>query len=157
MRHRVAPVDRRVGVGVGRVEQRLAQPLVDLDHVHVRHALGQVLGQHAEAAADLEHDVAAVELGRAADHAEDVRVDQEVLPELAVRPHAEAAQAPQARLGRARRPRRSRPAEHARGVLLHLCLQPVRRGGPRSSARNAAVWATKAGWLRRPRTACGAR
>ena len=45
------------GCGVERVAQRRLEPAVDLDDVHVRGALGEVLGQHAEPAADLEHDV----------------------------------------------------------------------------------------------------
>ena len=62
---------------------------VDLDDVHVRDARREVLREHAEPAADLQHDVVGRELGGARDHAEDVRVDQEVLAELAVRAHAE--------------------------------------------------------------------
>ncbi len=80
------------------VVERVAQALVELDDVHVAHARREVLGEHAEATADLEHDVLRRELGGALDHAEDVRVDQEVLAELAVRAHAEAAHPPQARL-----------------------------------------------------------
>ena len=89
---RVGEVQRRVRVRVERVAQRELQAAVELDHVNVRDALGQVLAQHAEAAADLEHDV----LGRArrpADDVEDVRVDEEVLAELAVRADAELAHA----------------------------------------------------------------
>ena len=85
---------------VERVAQRRLEPAVDLDHVHVRGALGEVLGQHAEPAADLEHDVLGRERGGAADHVEDVRVDQEVLAELAVRADPELAHAAQARLRR---------------------------------------------------------
>ena len=58
-----------------------------------------MLAEHAEAAADLEHDVVGVELGGALDDAEDVRVDEEVLAEVALGAHAELAQAAQARLG----------------------------------------------------------
>ena len=42
---------------IGGIAQCLPQVPVHLDHVHVRDALGQVLGQHAQAAADLQHDV----------------------------------------------------------------------------------------------------
>ena len=56
---------------------------VELDGVDVRDAVGEVAGQDAEAGPDLEHDVAGVELGEPADHAEDVLVDEEVLAELA--------------------------------------------------------------------------
>ena len=85
---------------VERVAQGRLEPAVELDHVHVRGALGEVLRQHAEPAADLQHHVAGAELGGAADHVEDVRVDQEVLAQLAVGPDAELAQAAQARLRR---------------------------------------------------------
>jgi hypothetical protein len=60
--------------------------------VQVGHSRREELRQHAQPAAHLEHDVARVELGGRADHPQDVVVDQEVLPELAVRPHAELAQ-----------------------------------------------------------------
>ena len=82
-------------------------------------ALGEVLGQHAEPAADLEHDVVGAQLRRAADHVEQVRVDQEVLAQLAVRADAERLQAAQARLGR-------EPAHQpnsARGVRLDRLLE----------------------------------
>ena len=58
---------------------------VDLDGVDERDALGEVAGEDAEARPDLEHDVVRVELGEAADHAEDVLVDEEVLAELLLR------------------------------------------------------------------------
>ena len=54
---RVGEVQRRVRVRVQRVAQRRLQAAVDLDDVDVRDALGEVLAEHAEAAADLEHDV----------------------------------------------------------------------------------------------------
>ena len=93
-------MERRVGMRVERIAQGRLESAVELDHVHVRGALGEVLRQHAEPAPDLEHDVGGVELGGATDHVEDVGVDQEVLAELAVRPHAELAHAAQARLRR---------------------------------------------------------
>ena len=85
-----------------------------------RDARGEVLGQHAEAAADLEHDVLRAELGRALDDAEDVRVDEEVLAEVALGPDAELARAPQARLAGAAVTSRSSAAAVAldRGVEL---------------------------------------
>ena len=73
---------------------------VHLDHVEVGHARGEVLREHAESAAHLEHHVGLVELGGALDYSEQVVVDQEVLPELAVGPDAEAAKSPEARLPR---------------------------------------------------------
>ncbi len=88
------------GCGVERVAQRRLEPAVELDHVDVRGPLGEVLGQHAEPAADLEHDVVGAQLRGAADHVEDVRVDQEVLAELAVRADPELPHPAQARLRR---------------------------------------------------------
>jgi hypothetical protein len=94
----VGEVERRVRMRVERVAQRGLEAAVQLDDVDVRHALGQVLGQDAEAAADLEHHVGRVELGGAGDDVEDVRVDQEVLAEVALRADAERLHPPQARL-----------------------------------------------------------
>ena len=111
----------------GGVLQRLAQALVDLDHVHVRDALGEVLGEDAEAAADLEHDVAGVELGRAVDHAEDVRVDEEVLAEVAIGAHPEAAHAPQPRLGR-RVGHGAHPQPNRRAAFSCTAREPLRAG-----------------------------
>ena len=67
--------------------------------MHVGGVRRQVLAEDAQAAADLEHDVIAAEVRRALDDAEDVRVDEEVLTEVALGAHAELAQAAQARLG----------------------------------------------------------
>ena len=64
---------------------------VELDGVDVRDALGEIARQHAEPGADLEHDVVGLELGEAADHAEDVLVDEEVLAELLLRRDVHAA------------------------------------------------------------------
>ncbi len=122
----------------------------------VRDALGEVLGEHAEAAADLEHDVLGAKLGGALDHAEDVRVDQEVLAELAVRAHAEAAHPAQARLpGRVGHGRAHQP--NTRAALRSTAAPSSPTPTPRSSAMNASVCATNAGWLRSLRTACGVR
>ena len=48
-----------------RVLERGLERAVDLDDVDVGDRCGEVLGEHAEPAADLEHDVGRVELGRA--------------------------------------------------------------------------------------------
>src|SRR5688500_376294 len=85
---------------VGGVAQRGLEPAVALDDVDVAGALGEVLGEHAEAAADLEHHIVAAELGGARDDLEQVRVDQEVLAQLAVRADPERLHAAQARLRR---------------------------------------------------------
>ena len=70
----------------------------DVENVHVGDAGREVLGQDAEAAADLEHDVVGPQLGQPPDHLQQVRVDQEVLAQLAIGADAELAQAAQARL-----------------------------------------------------------
>ena len=95
---RVGEVQRRVRVRVERVAQRGLERAVELDDVDVRDARGEVLGQHAEPAADLEHDVGRVERRGARDHVEQVRVDQEVLAQVALRADAERLHPPQARL-----------------------------------------------------------
>jgi hypothetical protein len=84
-----------------RVLERGDERAVELDDVDVGGALGEVLAQHPKAAADLEDDVGTggIELRRPLDDAQDVRVDQEVLAEVALRAHTELAHAPQARLG----------------------------------------------------------
>jgi hypothetical protein len=71
-----------------RLTQRRLEPGVDLDDVNVPRAPGKVLGEHSQAASDLQHHVIAVERCGTLDHAEDVRVDEKVLTEVAVRPHA---------------------------------------------------------------------
>ena len=78
--------------------ERGLEAAVELDDVDVARAFGEVLREHAEAAADLEHDVVVGQLGGAADHVEDVRVDEEVLAEVAVRADAELAHPSHARL-----------------------------------------------------------
>ena len=82
-----------------RILERGNQRAVELDDVDVGGTRGQVLAEHAQPTADLEHDVVVGELGRALDDAEDVRVDEEVLAEVALGAHAELAHAAQARLG----------------------------------------------------------
>ncbi len=141
---------------VGRIQQGLAQALVDLHDVHVPHTLGQVLGQHAQATADLQYDVLLGQLAPRVDHPEDVRVDQEVLPQFTIRAHVEALHAPQGRLGRAL----GRPAAHHQPntrAALRSTSASSSLLTPRSPATNAAVCATNAGWLRCLRTTCGVR
>ena len=98
------------------------------------------------------------QLGGALDHAEDVRVDQEVLPELAVGMHVEPAHAPQPRLDGSRARHGAHPQPNTRAALRSTRRVRARpTDTPRSSAMKAAVWATNAGWLRCLRTACGVR
>ena len=51
--HRIAPVHTHVLALAQRVAERVAQALVDLDDVDMRDAVGEVLREHAQAAADL--------------------------------------------------------------------------------------------------------
>jgi predicted AAA+ superfamily ATPase len=97
---RVGDMERRVGVVVQGVLERRHERAVQLDDVDVRRVLGQVFAKDAETPADLERDVAVAELGRTRDDAEDVRVDEEVLAEVALGAHAELTQPAQARLAR---------------------------------------------------------
>ena len=98
---RVGDVERRVRMGREGVLERGHERAVELDDMDVGRVGGQVLAQHAQAAADLEHDVGVggVELRGTLDDPEDVRVDEEVLTEVALGAHAELAQTAQARLG----------------------------------------------------------
>ena len=80
-RRRSASVDVRRRAS----RRRGSSDAVELDGVDVRDAVGEIAREHAEAGADLEHDVVRRELGEAADHAEDVLVDEEVLAELLLR------------------------------------------------------------------------
>ena len=58
----------------------------------MRDPLGEEAREHAEARADLEHDVVGRELGEPLDHAEDVLVDQEVLAERLPRDDGHSAE-----------------------------------------------------------------
>ena len=118
---------------VERVAQRGLERAVELDHVHVAHPRGEVLAEHAEAAADLEHDVVGLQLRGARDDLEDVRVDQEVLAEVALRAHPEGPHAPQARLD-GQGPIRGGPARAVAGGRH----QPRRRAEFRCTAASSS-------------------
>ncbi len=75
---------RGVAKRLKRTPQDDLEAAVELDHVQMGDVRRQPLGQHAGAAADLEHDVARVQRGQALDDVEDVAIDEEVLPELAL-------------------------------------------------------------------------
>ncbi len=122
---------------IERVAQGRLEPPVELDDVHVGGPVGEVLGEHAEAAADLEHDVGGLERGGAADDVEQVRVDQEVLAELAAWADAELAQAAQARLDRgvAHQP-------SSRAAFASTAASSSSYAIPRRSATKRAVWTT---------------
>ena len=57
---------------------------VDLDRDHRPGVVGELRGQRPGAGADLQHRVGLVEFGRADDQIDEVEVDEEVLPELAL-------------------------------------------------------------------------
>src|SRR5205085_7150360 len=126
----VGEAERRVVERPERVHERRPERAIHLDDVQVRDARGEVLRQDPQSSADLEHDVRGVELRRAADHVQDVVVDQEVLTELAVRPNAELAQPAQARLTRFGASSR---------VLTH---QPKTRAALRSTVASSSPYAT---------------
>src|SRR6185437_7629207 len=79
---RVAKVQVDVrAAGEGFSQGSLERP-VELDSVDVTGVVRQVRGEDTEARADLEHDVVWTELREAADHPEQVLVDEKVLAEL---------------------------------------------------------------------------
>ncbi len=60
--------------------------------MHEAHPVGEKGREHPEPGADLEHDVVRLELGETTDHAEDVRVREEVLAEVRLGPSRNDAQ-----------------------------------------------------------------
>ena len=58
-----------------------SETVVELRSVDMGDALGEIAGEDPETRPDLEHDIAGLELGEPADHAQDVLVDEKVLPE----------------------------------------------------------------------------
>ena len=101
--HRVGEVQRRVGERRERVAQRRLQRAVELDDVDVRERAARC-SVSTPSPPPISSTTSSGPSSRGAlDHAEDVRVDEEVLAELAVGPHAELAQAAQARLARGAR------------------------------------------------------
>ena len=125
-RERVADVQaRRWRTGASASRRPASQPLVDLDHVQVSGERGEPLGQHALAAADLQHDV----VGRDSSASRSITsrmfaVDEEVLAE---RPGAGRLQAG--------------PSEHGRRVRS-TAARARRSGTRRSTASACAVCAT---------------
>ena len=87
--------------GAERLGQRRLERAVDLHDVEVRRPAARGTRTSTPSPPPTSSTTsAASELGGAADHAEDVVVDQEVLAELAVRPDPVSAQAAQAGLAR---------------------------------------------------------
>ena len=116
------------------------KPTVELDGMHERYPVGEVRREDAQARTDLQHGVVRVELGEAADHAEDVLVHEEVLSELAVwsdrEPHG---------------------SENAAAALASMRAPRSAASTPRTLASSSTVSTTFAGSFGRPRRACGAR
>ena len=108
--------------------------------MHPSDPLGEIVGEDAEPGTDLEHDVVGAELGQAADDAEDVLVDEEVLPEVSVR-----------------RDRELHGSENAAVAFASICAASSSASPPRAFASSAIVRTTFAGSFGRPRRAWGAR
>ena len=102
-------------------------------------AIGEVTGEDAETWTDLEDDVIRIELREPADHAEDVRVGEEVLAQPLLRHHA----------------CHGRLKAEVAFASMRAASSPA--SSPRASARAATVCRTCAGSFGRPRTGCGAR
>ena len=119
---------------VERVAQRGLERAVELDDVDVRDALGEVLGEHAEAAADLEHDVVR---RRAPRRARSRRGCSSRSGSSGRGRASGGCRTPSSAAGSAGRGARS-PAEQARAVGVHRRLELARsrsRGARRRSAR----------------------
>ncbi len=99
-RHRVGDVQGRVVERGERVLEGGHERAVELDDVDVGAPRREVLAEYAEPAPDLEHDVGGIELRGALDDPEDVRVDEEVLAEVAPGADAERPKPAERRLGR---------------------------------------------------------
>src|SRR5919198_319636 len=121
------------------LRERVRKRAVELDRVHARDAVGEIGGQDPEPRTDLEHDVLRRELREAADHAEDVLVDEEVLPELL--------------LGE----REPHESENAAAAFASSRAASSAGSSPRASASAATVWTTFAGSFGRPRRGWGLR
>src|SRR5690348_4892075 len=102
------------------------------------HALGEVAREDALPGADLEHDVVRPQLGQPADHLQDVRIAQEVLPVLLLRARAHGSE------------------KHS-AAFCSICRSSSAGSSSRARARAARVWTTFAGSFGLPRTGCGAR
>src|SRR5688500_4165884 len=96
---------------------------VELDCVNMGDALGEELGEDAQAGSDFEHDVVLVELRKPAGDPEDVFVYEEVLAELAVRDDWDAGH----------RPRAGTPLRRSRRSLVRE--RPAPRPSPRRARR----------------------
>src|SRR5262249_49716328 len=97
----------------------------------------EVSREHAESGPDLEDDVLRPQFGEAADHAEDVLVDEEVLTKLLLR--------------------RDAHKPNAAVALASILVPSSEASSPRAAASAVTVCTTYAGSFGLPRTGCGAR
>jgi hypothetical protein len=132
-RERILPVERRSLDPL----QPWLEAAIELDGVDVRDARREVARQHAEARPDLEHDVVPFQLREPADDAEDVLVDEEVLPERLFG--------------------RDAHSWNATVAFASIMRPSSAASSPRAAASASTVCTTFAGSLRLPRTGCGAR
>ena len=117
--------------------ERLLEPPVDLDRVHVRAAPGEARRERADARADLERDVVGRERRQPLDHAEQVVVDEEVLPELAIGPQAELGQPGERDLAR-----RAHGRAKTRAAFASTCAASSPASTPRIAATARSVSST---------------
>ena len=96
-------------------------------------AIREVAREHAQSGTDLEHDVLRGELRQPPDHADEVLVDEEVLPERLLRRHGHGK--PKAAI-----------------AFASILAAKSPGSSPRAAASAITVWTTWAGSFCRPRT-----
>ncbi len=106
--------------------------------MHVRAEPGEAGGQRADAGSDLERDILRPQAGEALDHAQHVVVDQEVLPELAIRPQPELGEAGERDLARGVH----FSNEKTRAAFASTCSPSSPASTPRISATARSVSST---------------
>ena len=111
------------------VAERRLERAVDLDGMDHRDAVGEVPREDAQARADLEDDVRAIERSEAADDPEDVLVDEEVLAEGLLGRDGHA---------RPKQPRRSRASGRRALTVVTARLGEPRACGRLERARSVA-------------------
>src|SRR6266508_4142394 len=119
------------------LRQVLLERPVDLDGVYKVNSLGEKARQDAAARPDLEHDVARRELGEPLDHAQDVLVDEEVLPKLLLGSQGH------------------KPKQRA--AFASICAASSAASALRARAKATTMCTTFAGSFGRPRRGSGAR